>query len=463
MLEYELTILNTTIQNDFYDEIVGNLEVSDFTTVETKAIFSAIQILYRQNKSIDMLMLQNEVMKKYEDWDESYLTYLNDYNTDVDKLDDYINLVKDTGLKRRLKVFLEGYGLQARTDKKHTGKEILDQVTTEIDKLNESSSSEVSSTIEILYQVKADIEKRCDSELSEEERLKVVGVPTSFIELDEKVIAFAGGELIVIGSRPSMGKTTLVSNILRRNAVNLGIKSCFFSCEMTKKQIVENMLCAESGIATSQMRRGNMDFEKLLKGFENLLQTQIFIDDTSNISVSEIKTKTRLLMKKHDIKLIGIDYIQLMKPTTRHFNREQQIAEISRGLKSIAKQLDIPIIALCQLNKEVEKRTWVKDNSGKKRPPKPRMSDTRESEAIFNDCDIGLLLQRDYYYTGEDEDKNKAEIIIGKNRNLPIGSVIIGAELKYLRFANLGEIEQKSTKSNLYNVEEPEDNPLPDF
>ena len=262
----------------------------------------------------------------------------------------------------------------------------------------------------------------------------VAGISTGFVDLDQKTAGLHPSDLVIVGARPAMGKTAFGLNLVQNAAVKGGKTCAVFNLEMSKKQIVNRMLACEAGVSMEHIRSGNMtdqDWEKLVEALGPLSEAPIYIDDTGGITFSEVRSKCRKLKIEHGLDLVMIDYLQLMSGSGRAGdNRQQEISEISRGLKMMARELDVPVIALSQLSRTLESRA----------DHRPMMSDLRESGAIEQDADVIIFLYRDEYYHPDSEDKNIAEIIIGKQRNGPVGTVKLRYDGEYTRFSNLAHM-----------------------
>jgi replicative DNA helicase len=269
-----------------------------------------------------------------------------------------------------------------------------------------------------------------------ERKEMVTGIPTGFKDLDRLTAGLQPSDLIVIAGRPSMGKTALALNITA-NAAFSGVGAAIFSLEMSKEQLAMRMLCSEARVNNARVRSGYLsgqDFPKLAQAASRLHESPIFIDDTPAISVLELRAKTRRLVRDRSKKvaLLVVDYLQLMRGMGAAQNREQEIAEISRSLKALAKELHIPVIALSQLNRRVEDR-------GEK---KPMMADLRESGAIEQDADVIAFIYRDEVYNKNSNDKGIAEIIVAKQRNGPIDTVRLAFLSDIMRFEDLSERDE---------------------
>lgn len=258
----------------------------------------------------------------------------------------------------------------------------------------------------------------------------ITGVPTFFTELDRMTSGWQPSDLVIIAARPSMGKTALVLNMAQNAAVRGHVPVAVFSLEMSKEQLVQRMLCSEAMVDQQRVRTGDLldtDWPKLTRAVGPLSDAPIFIDDTVGISLVELRSKARRLKMEQGLGLIIIDYLQLMTLGRRAENRQQEVASISRGLKGIARELSVPVIALSQLNRGVEQR----------QDKRPIMSDLLESGAIEADADVISFIYRDEYYNPETEKKGIAEIIIAKHRNGPVGTVELGYLKEFTKFVNL--------------------------
>ena len=259
----------------------------------------------------------------------------------------------------------------------------------------------------------------------------VIGVPSGFHELDQLTTGFQNGDLIIIAGRPGMGKTSFALNVMRNAAIDNKKKIGFFSLEMASEQLAMRLLCSEARVDSNLVRRGDLPkskYKNLSLAVGPLSDSDIYLDDTPALSILELRAKARRLKNDSDIDMIIVDYLQLMQGPKGVESRQQEIATISRSMKALAKELDIPIVALSQLSRAVEQR------SGSHRP---QLSDLRESGAIEQDADVVIFLYRKWLYTKEDEDDGKAEIIVAKQRNGPTNTVEAAFINRYTRFENL--------------------------
>jgi len=263
----------------------------------------------------------------------------------------------------------------------------------------------------------------------------VTGIATGFREFDIKTAGLQASDLIIVAGRPSMGKSSFVTCVVEHAAIVDKHMVAIFSLEMSKEQLVQRMLCSRARVDAHKVRTGYLsqsDWPKLTNAAGKLSEAPIFIDDTPAISVLELRAKARRLKAHHDIKLIIVDYLQLMQGPAKAENRQQQISEISRSLKALARELGVPIVAVSQLSRAVEART----------DHRPQLSDLRESGAIEQDADLVVLLLREEYYMPTDENRGLAEVIIAKQRHGPVGSIKLAFVNEYTRFENLSFREE---------------------
>lgn len=258
----------------------------------------------------------------------------------------------------------------------------------------------------------------------------VTGIATGFLDLDYRTAGLQPSDLILIAARPSMGKTAFVLNIAQHIAFKLDLTVAIFSLEMSKEQLVNRLFSLQSSVDAQNLRTGQLndeEWEKLIESAGVIGRSNLFIDDTPGIGIAELRTKCRKLKLEHNLSIVIIDYLQLMSGSGRSDSRQQEISDISRSLKGLARELHVPVVALSQLSRAVEQRP----------DHRPMMSDLRESGAIEQDADVVMFIYRDEYYNHDTEKKDIAEIIIGKQRNGPIGTVELAWLPKYTRFANL--------------------------
>lgn len=258
----------------------------------------------------------------------------------------------------------------------------------------------------------------------------MIGVPTGFIELDRLTNGLHPGQMIVVAARPAIGKSTLAADFVRSASIKHGLASVVFSLEMSRNELTMRMLSAEAQVPLQNMRKGTMrdeDWQKLAATMGRLSQAPLFIDDSPNMSLMEIRAKCRRLKQRHNLKLVVIDYLQLMSSGKRVESRQQEVSEFSRALKLLAKEIEVPVIAISQLNRGAEQRT----------DKKPMLSDLRESGAIEQDADVVILLHREDAYERESPRAGEADLIVAKHRNGPTDTIVVSSQLHYSRFVNM--------------------------
>ncbi|MGQ9696077.1 MAG: replicative DNA helicase, partial [Thermodesulfobacteriota bacterium] len=411
-LEAEVSVLGgILLENEAINQVLEILQTADFYREGHRKIFSAMVQLYERNEPVDLITLAEVLKKKDELESVGGLDYLNQLVNSVPtaaNISYYANIIKEKSLLRKLiqratEIINEGYGISGDIN------DFLDRAERLIFEISEDRVRPSFYTLkEILKTSFKTIEK-----LYEKKEI-ITGVPTGFTKLDELTSGLQPSDLIIVAGRPSMGKTTFALNIAQHAAIEASITSAIFSLEMAKEQLALRMLCSEAKIDAHRLRGGFLsesDWPKLTRAAGKLSEAPIFIDDTPAISALEMRAKARRLKSEHNLGLLVVDYLQLMRGRTDSETREQEISDISRSLKALAKELNIPVIALSQLNRRVE------DRSDKR----PQLADLRESGAIEQDADVIIFLYRDEVYNRSEENPNKgkAEIIIGKQRNGP--------------------------------------------
>lgn len=434
-LEAEVSVLGgILLENEALNQVLEILQIGDFYREAHRKIFSAMVQLYERNEPVDLITLAEILKKKDELEAVGGLEYLNQLVNSVPtaaNISYYANIIKEKSLLRKLiqratEIINEGYGDSGDID------EFLDRAERLIFEISEDRvRPSFYSLKDILKTSFKTIEKLY------EKRQIITGVPTGFTKLDELTSGLQPSDLIIVAGRPSMGKTAFALNIAQHAAIEAGITSAIFSLEMAKEQLALRMLCCEAKIDAHRLRGGflsDSDWPKLTRAAGKLSEAPIFIDDTPAISVLEMRAKARRLKAEHNLGLLVVDYLQLMRGRTDSETREQEISDISRSLKALAKELNIPVIALSQLNRRVEER-------GDKRP---QLADLRESGAIEQDADVIIFLYRDEVYNRSDDNPNKgkAEIIIGKQRNGPTDKFELAFIDKYTCFENLSPLKE---------------------
>ena len=432
-LEAEMSVLGSMlIEEEAISRVVELLNETHFYKESHRKIFSAVINLYEFGEAVDLITL-TEKLKKDNSLEKiegaAYLTTLVNSVPTAANVVHYARIVKEKALLRGLiatctRLITDGYEDNQDVD------ELLDKAERAIFDITQRKIEggfiqfkdiikDSIETIDRLYQKKEN----------------VTGVPSSFHLLDVKTAGFQPSDLIIIAGRPSMGKSSLVCCIIEHVGIEKNLPVAIFSLEMSKEQLVQRMLCSHARIDAHRVRTGYLsqsDWPRLTSAAGKLSEAPIFVDDTAGISVLELRAKARRLKAQHDIKLIILDYLQLMQGPRRSENRQQEISEISRSLKALAKELDIPLIAVSQLSRAVEARV----------EHRPQLSDLRESGSIEQDADVVLLLLREEYYQPTEENKGLSEIIIAKQRNGPVGSLKLAFVKEYTRFENLSPREE---------------------
>ncbi len=416
-------------------DIIGKLETSDFYYRTHKILFSRIIALYNEkggkdNFEIDILALKNKVTPEGEDSsiDSSFINNIMTYGSSFSNLDLYVDIVKEKSLFRKI-INLSNEVIESCYNPSLKPIEIIRDLEDKIFELSqERERGDFVKISEEVGNVLNEIKEKLNN------HNPITGIPSGFEQLDLKTTGFHPGELIILAARPSMGKTSLALDIAK-NASQKGFTVAFFSLEMSIKQIVFRLLSSFSKIEYKKLRTGfisaDQEFVKVGKIANELDKYNIFIDDTSGITILELKSKLKRMMIKEGkkIDLVVVDYLQLMQGDKSFKVREQEISYISRGLKSIAKDFDVPVLALSQLNRSPETRRG---------DHRPQLSDLRESGSIEQDADMVLFIYRPEKY-GEEEKKGIAEIIIGKNRNGELGNIRLAFIEKFASFRDLDE------------------------
>ena len=408
-----------------YEGLIGD----DFYRVNHKYIFEAMTSLYAENIGVDIITLKNKLETAgtfNQIGGMQYLTELVGTFSTSANIKNYIKIVKDKSILRKL--------IQASNDIQalsYDGKDEIDEI---VDKAEKSifsiSQNQGEDSFSHVRQVLLTTVDRIESIYHS--KSKITGIPTGFNDFDNRTAGLQASDLILIAARPSMGKTAFALNIAQHASVREKIPTAIFSLEMSKEQLVNRLLCAEAMVDAQRMRTGDLqgeDWAKIVEAVGPLSDANLYIDDTPGISTIELRAKCRRLKMEHGLGLIVIDYLQLMSAGGggRQDSRQQEISDISRSLKAIAREMDAPVIALSQLSRACEQRA----------DRRPMLSDLRDSGAIEQDADVVAFLYRDEYYNPETEKKNQAEVIIAKQRNGPTGTIDLAWLSQYTKFGNL--------------------------
>lgn len=416
------------LDNRVLDELLSRISVEDFYRESHRHIFRAMSDLHRRSEPVDVITLADHLAA--EDRLEavggpSFLARLSNVVPSAANAAQYGEIVRRKAALRKFIATADSLVQDAYADVSDVT-EFMDDVERQLFAITQSGvKKDYASMREVIQSAFTQIEALYNK--SEH----ITGVPSGFTDLDELTAGWQKSDLIIVAARPAMGKTSFTLNMAAHSAISRGVPCAFFSLEMSNEQLAIRLLCSEARVDQSKLRRGNLndqEWAKLIKAAGTLSEAQIFLDDTPALPIMEFRSKCRRLKAEHDIGVIFIDYLQLMRGSGgANSNREQEISEISRNLKAVAKELDVPVIALAQLNRGVESRA----------DKRPMMSDLRESGAIEQDADIITFIYRDEVYNPDSEDKGVAEIIIGKHRNGSIGSVKLRFFGPITRFENL--------------------------
>jgi replicative DNA helicase len=415
------------------------LKAEDFSLDSHQRVFRAIVDLMAKGQGIDYLTVQEELARRREldsIGGPAYLAYLTEGIPRNFNIESYVQIVRDKSLLRQLMGIFHDGGIRA-ADQSEDAITVLGDVEAQLADVADSAIQRGLAGIgEIVAGSFVSIDK-----LYEQGR-EVTGLATRYTEFDKMTSGLQDSELIIIAARPSMGKTAWAINIAQNAAVQDGKVVAVFSLEMSKESLLRRMLASEALVGSRKLQTGSMlrdDRGKLMKALERLMDSKLFIDDTPGITLPEMRAKARRLKQQQgQLDLIVIDYLQLMTGTSasgkRGFeNRTQEVSSISRGLKALAKEMRIPVLALSQLSRGSEQRAGDK---------KPLLSDLRESGSIEQDADVVAFIHREEYYDRDNEDvKGQAEIIVAKQRNGPTGSIKLAFRADYTRFENLAEVE----------------------
>ena len=406
--------------NDFYQSAYG-------------IIFDSMVELFNESKPVDLITLQERLKEKDVPAEVASLEFVKDLVTAVPtsaNVKYYAQIVADKSMMRKLIKLNEEIANTC-----YAGKESLEAVLEKTEKavfdlLQKRNTGEYVPIKQVVLNALDRIEK------ASKNKGTVTGIPTGFIDLDYKLSGLQPSDLVLVAARPSMGKTAFVLNIAQYMAFKKDKGVAIFSLEMSKEQLVNRLFSLESQVDAQALRTGNMkdsDWEKLIEGAGIIGKSNLIIDDTPGISVSELRSKCRKYKLEHGLDIVIIDYLQLMTGSVgkNSESRQQEISEISRSLKGLARELNVPVVALSQLSRAVESRP----------DKRPMLSDLRESGAIEQDADVVMFIYRHVYYNKDSEFKKQADIIIAKQRNGPVGTVNLAWLGEYTKFANLSRQE----------------------
>lgn len=429
-LEAEKSVLGAIlIDESVISDIVTVVKPRDFYEPKHQAIFDAILKLFEKSSPIDLLTLTDQ-LKKNKDLTKiggsAYLAELTNYVPTASHAEAYAKMVAQAATRRRL-IKASSSITDLAYEEGTTVDELLGKAEKEIFSVSDSNSVGDLVSLEDILTESFD---RIEALHKNQGALR--GVSTGYRDLDNMTAGFQRSDLLILAARPAMGKTTFVTNLAYNVATIAKQPVLFFSLEMSKEQLVDRMLADASGVDSWKIRTGNLndeDFSKLSEAMGEMAEAPIMIDDTPGLSILEMRTKARRAAHNRELGLIIVDYLQLMQASTRSNdgNRVQEVSEISRGLKLIARELNVPVVALSQLSRTVENRN----------PKIPQLADLRESGSIEQDADIVMFIYREAYYEPETERQNITDLIIAKHRNGPVGKVELYFHPERLRFMSL--------------------------
>lgn len=430
-LEAERSILGAILLDDkAVLTVFERLKPQDFYLDSHRRIFDKMILLMNSSRPIDLITLKDELQRASElesIGGAAYLASLTDGLPRAMNIEFYAEIVKEKSTLRRL-IQISNETMARSYQDEDPAQEILHGIEKAI---FEIANQQYRSGLASISPVVSDVFKQIE-ELSNR-KAPVTGLETGFVDLDRMTAGMHPSDLIIVAARPGLGKTSLCLNIAEHVAIRKSKSVGIFSLEMSKEQLVKRLLCSEARIDAHRVNTGYLnkeDWHRLSRASGDLAETRIFIDDTASVSVPELRSKARRLSLEHGLDLIIVDYLQLMTGSAQRYeNRTQEISQISRGLKGIAKELGVPVIAASQLSRAVESRT------GEHR--RPQLSDLRESGSIEQDADLVLFIYREEMINPTEENVGLAELIIGKQRNGPTGSINLAFSKQFTKFDNL--------------------------
>jgi replicative DNA helicase len=434
--EAEASLLGALlIDADAIVKIADTIKSTDFVEKRNQLMFEAMTQLYDRGEAIDVLTLADRLKNSghlESVGGASYLTELTNFVPTAAHVEQYADIVAQKAMRRRLiTASKEIVGLGY--DESKQLRELIEEAES---RLFEVSQQHIKQDVISLEAILAESFDRLDD--LHKDKQKIRGIPTGFKDIDSTLAGFQRSDLVILAARPSMGKTALALNFAHNIAVQANQPVLIFSLEMSKEQLVDRLLSMESGVDAWALRTGNLtdaDFEKIGQAMGTLSEAQIFIDDSPGITISDLRTKARREAHQRPLGLIIVDYLQLMSGGSRFgndFNRVQEISEISRGLKGLARELNVPVLALSQLSRSVESRS----------PQIPQLADLRESGSIEQDADVVAFIYREEYYNPDTDRKALADIFIKKHRNGPTGGVELRFESEKQRFHSVDKRHQ---------------------
>ena len=438
-MEAEVSVLGAMVQDSIaVQRAIEQLKPEDFYQPEHREIFQVMADLNRHQAPIDLTTLQAELSRKGTLEGVGGLRYLMKIVSDVPtaaNVRSYIDIVREKSILRKLiaacgKISQESYSQQKEVSAilSDAEREIFDIV------MNRQEGEALKPMSEVILTTLDQIQELARL------RGEIAGVPTGFIDLDSLLTGLHPGELIVVGARPAMGKTSFAMNIAEHAALNKGRVTAVFTLEMPREQIAMRMLCSDARVDMQRVRRGTLrddDWERIAQTLGPLSAAPMYIDDTAAITPTQLRSRCRQLKMDKGLDLVVVDYLGLMRADGKTENRQLEVSEISRQLKAIALELKIPIVACAQLSRANKDRV----------DKRPMLSDLRDSGSIEQDADVVMFLHREEYYNKDTEDKNIGEVIVSKQRSGPLGTVKLAWLSEYTTFANLARDSQPSSSA----------------
>jgi replicative DNA helicase len=428
-IEAEQSVIGSMLMDK--DAVIVALDMisgEDFYSKQYSILYETMLELFNEGKEMDLVVIQDRLREKNVSPELSSLGFIKEIITTVPtsaNIRYYATIVKEKSTLRKLIKLNEDIANSC-----YVGNDSLEEILARTEKdLFELLQSRTAKDIRPIEDIAKNVLYRIEA--ASRTREIVTGIPTGFIDLDYKTSGLQPSDLVLIAARPSMGKTAFVLNMVQHIAMKKELPCMIFSLEMSSEQLVQRMLAMETGIDSQKLRTGNLtdnDWDPLIRGVVDVSDSKIIIDDTPGISVGELRSKCRKVKLERGLSIVIIDYLQLMTGSSkRSENRQQEISEISRSLKALAREMEAPVVALSQLSRACETRP----------DHRPMLSDLRESGAIEQDADIVMFLYRDDYYHKDTEHPNEAEVIIAKQRNGPIGTVNLMWKPETTRFVNI--------------------------
>jgi replicative DNA helicase len=417
------------VNNENYYQVVEHLRQEDFYLDAHRVIYRTMSEIFSASKAVDLITIQeelNRVNRMESSGGIAYLASLLDGIPHLVNIEHYIQIIREKSLYRQMirstnKIMLECF------EQNEPAEEILDRAE---QSMFEMSEKRLQTGLVSVKDLEVDAHKLLEKLYTEREM--ITGVATGFNDFDRMTSGLQPSDLVILAARPSMGKTAMALNFAENVAVRLGLPVGIFSLEMSKEQLLMRLLCGESMVDAHRVRTGYLskdDFGKLIDSLGRIANAPMFIDDSSTLTIMQMRAKARRLKAEHGLGLIIVDYLQLMSGYGRTENRNQEISGISRGLKALAKELHVPVVALSQLSRAPEQRTGSDH--------RPQLSDLRESGSIEQDADVVAFIYREEVYKPSEENAGLAELIISKQRNGPTGIVKLAFQKQYTRFQTL--------------------------